>query len=91
MAALWSVSFSISTDTVKPLAVECRLDKYNFSIVLVILPQEHIFFMVYIEILHLTWQIFVLHLSMCVFDDQRKYKAHAGDPRISSNTSISPV
>ena len=27
MAALWSVSFSISTDTVKPLAVECRLGK----------------------------------------------------------------
>ena len=37
MAALWSKWFSISTVTMKPLAAECRLGKYNFNTVLVVL------------------------------------------------------
>ena len=44
--ALWSMWFSITTDTMKPLARECRYGKYNFRFVPVILLYEHISFMV---------------------------------------------
>ena len=92
MALLWiSMWFSITTDTMKPLARECRYGKYNFRFVPVILLYEHISFMVWIEGLHETLQFFVLHLSMCDFDNQRKCRGHAGYPRISSNNPISPV
>ena len=41
-----SMWFSITTDTMKPLARKCRYGKYNFRFVPVIVLYEHISFMV---------------------------------------------
>ena len=75
----------------KPLAGERRLGEYNFSIVLVILLQEHISFHGLNRHFALDMVNFCAALQMCGFDDQRKCKSHAGYPRISSNSPISPV